>query len=166
MTAQMSKSTHARETLALGLPLAGAQLAQMALHVTDTLSWSAGMAWCRWPPWCWGHRPFSSSTCWGRALRKAVMPMVASAVARGDEAQVRRDTRMGLWLSIGFGLLLLPAFWESGAILLALGQNPEVAAVAQDYLRIVGFGMVPALCVTVLQSYLSASWPHAGGADG
>ena len=37
MTAQMSKTTHARETLALGLPLAGAQLAQMALHVTDVV---------------------------------------------------------------------------------------------------------------------------------
>ena len=38
MTAQMSKITHARETLALGLPLAGAQLAQMALHVTDVVN--------------------------------------------------------------------------------------------------------------------------------
>ncbi|MGL5361497.1 MAG: MATE family efflux transporter, partial [Bosea sp. (in: a-proteobacteria)] len=29
-------------------------------------------------------------------------------------------------------------------------------AIAQDYLRVIGFGLVPALCVTVLQSYLAA----------
>jgi multidrug resistance protein, MATE family len=52
--------------------------------------------------------------------------------------------------------VVIPVFWWSGPILLALGQNAEVSAIAQDYMRIVGFGMVPALAVTVLQSYLSA----------
>jgi MATE family multidrug resistance protein len=63
---------------------------------------------------------------------------------------------MGLWLSAGFGVALFPVFWWSGPILLALGQDPEVAAIAQDYLRLVAFGLAPALCVTVLQSFLSA----------
>jgi multidrug resistance protein, MATE family len=49
-----------------------------------------------------------------------------------------------------------PVFWWSGPILLALGQAPEVAALAQDYMRIAGLGMVPALAVMVLSSYLSA----------
>jgi MATE family multidrug resistance protein len=51
---------------------------------------------------------------------------------------------------------VFPVFWASGPILLTLGQQPEVVAIAADYLRLVGFGMIPALCVTVLQSYLSA----------
>ena len=155
MTDQMSKTTHARETLALGLPLAGAQLAQMALHVTDVVmvGWYGVVSLAAV---VLGASSFFIIFVLGSGFAKAVMPMVASAVAREDEAQVRRDTRMGLWLSIGFGLLLLPVFWESEAILLALGQDPEVAAVAQGYLRVVGFGLVPALCVTVLQSYLSA----------
>ena len=33
----MTKTAHARATLALGLPLIGSHLAQMALHVTDTV---------------------------------------------------------------------------------------------------------------------------------
>ena len=37
MTIQLSNSTHARETLVLGLPLIGSSLAQMALHVADTV---------------------------------------------------------------------------------------------------------------------------------
>jgi MATE family multidrug resistance protein len=155
MTQEMSKTIHARETLALGLPLAGAQLAQMALHVTDVVM----VGWYGVLPLAavvLGASSFFIIYVLGSGFAKAVMPMVATALARGDETQVRRDTRMGLWLSIGFGLVLLPVFWSSGRILLALGQDPEVAAVAEGYLRIVGFGLVPALCLTVLQSYLSA----------
>jgi MATE family multidrug resistance protein len=84
------------------------------------------------------------------------MPMVAMAVAQGDETQVRRDTRMGLWLSILFGVVVYPLFWWSGPVLDLLGQRPEVIEVAEDFLKIAGLGMVPALCVTVLQSYLAA----------
>lgn len=151
----MSTSTHARETLALGLPLAGSSLAQMALHVTDVVM----VGWYGVVPLAavvLGASSFFIIYVLGSGFAKAVLPMVASALARGDEVQVRRDTRMGLWLSIAFGVVVFPVFWWSGPILLALGQKPEVSALAQEYLRLVGFGMVPALCVTVLQSYLSA----------
>jgi MATE family multidrug resistance protein len=155
MTVQMSKATHARETLALGLPLAGSSLAQMALHVADVVM----VGWYGVLPLAavvLGASSFFIVYVVGAGFAKAVMPMVASALARGDETQVRRDTRMGLWLSIAYGVLVFPVFWWSGPILLALGQDPQVSAVAQGYLRVVGFGLVPALCVTVLQSYLSA----------
>ena len=82
---------------------------------------------------------------------KAVMPMVASANAQGDVRQVRRVARMGLWLSILYGALCYPVFWYSETLLLALAQKPEVAAMTQDYLRISGLGMVPALLVMVLK---------------
>lgn len=139
----------------LGLPLVGSSLAQMALHVTDTVM----VGWYGLVPLAavvLGASSFFIVFVVGSGFAKAVMPMVAAALGRGDEAQVRRDTRMGLWLSIGYGIVVIPVFWWSGPILLALGQNAEVSAIAQDYMRIVGFGMVPALAVTVLQSYLSA----------
>ncbi len=63
---------------------------------------------------------------------------------------------MGMWLSIAFGVLCYPLFWWSGPILLAAGQQPEVAALGQDFLRIAGLGMIPALLVMVLKSYLAA----------
>lgn len=155
MTAQMSKSTHARETLVLGLPLIGSHLAQMALHVTDTVM----VGWYGVVPLAavvLGASSFFIVFVLGSGFAKAVMPMVAAALGRDDETQVRRDTRMGIWLSILYGLAVYPVFWWSGPILLALAQDPEVAALAQDYMRIAGLGMVPALIVTVLQSYLSA----------
>ncbi len=92
----------------------------------------------------------------GSGFAKAVMPMVANAQAQGDEVRVRRVARMGLWLSVLYGLLIYPVFWWSEAILLALGQAADVSALGQSYLRIAGLGMIPALLVMVLKSYLAA----------
>jgi multidrug resistance protein, MATE family len=157
MTAQpsLSHAAHARATLILGLPLIGSHLAQMSLHVTDTimLGWystealAAGVL---------GASSFFVIFILGSGFAQAVMPMVAAALGQGDEAQVRRDTRMGLWLSIAFGVLCYPVFWWSGPILLALGQQPVVADLGQDYLRIAGLGMIPALLVMAFKSYLAA----------
>lgn len=151
----MPAASHARAILGLGLPLIGSHLAQFGLHVTDTVM----LGWYGVLPLAaavLGASSFFVMFILGSGFAKAVMPMVASAQARGDEVQVRRVTRMGLWLSILFGVLIYPVFWWSEALLLGLGQDPDVAALAQDYLRIAGLGMIPALLVMVLKSYLAA----------
>lgn len=152
---RMTLSAHARATLVLGLPLIGSHLAQMALHVTDTVLLG----------WYGVHElaavVLGSSMFWvifvfGSGFAQAVMPMVAQSMGRGDEAQVRRDTRMGLWLSIGFGLMTYPLFWWSETLLLGLGQQADVARLAQGFLRIAGLGMIPALMVMAIKGYLAA----------
>jgi multidrug resistance protein, MATE family len=155
MNARQSPLTHARATLALGLPLIGSHLAQFGLHVTDTIM----LGWYGVVPLAAGV--LGSSTFFvifilGSGFAKAVMPLVATALGQEDEGQVRRVTRMGLWLSILFGLFCYPLFWWAEPILLALGQKPEVAELAGVYLQIVGLGMIPALFLMVLKSYLSA----------
>ena len=150
-----SYTSHARALLGLGLPIIGSHLAQMALHVTDTIllgrySVNALAAVVI------GGTSFFVVFIFGSGFAQAVMPLVASALGRGDGAQVRRDARMGLWLSFGFGLVTYPLFWTSGIWLLWLGQKAEVAALGQDFLRIAGWGMVPALMVMALKGYLSA----------
>ena len=155
MTQPMTYPAHARATLALGLPLIGSHLAQMALHVTDTVL----LGW-------YGVNELAAvvlatSTFFvmfilGSGFAQAVMPLVAQALGQRDETRVRRDTRMGLWLSIGFGVISYPLFWWSDPLMRAVGQNPEVAILVQDFLRIAGLGMIPALLVMALKSYLAA----------
>ncbi|WP_283177177.1 MATE family efflux transporter [Gemmobacter sp. 24YEA27] len=146
---------HLRETLRLGLPLAGSSIAQFSLHVVNTamVGWYGVVQQ--------GALVIAASSFFilfvvGSGFARAVMPLAASARARGDDTELRRAARMGLWLSIGFGLLVYPIFWFAGPIMLALGQKPEVAAEAQYYLRIAGLGMVPTLGVAVLQAWLAA----------
>ncbi|MCC5999415.1 MAG: MATE family efflux transporter [Pararhodobacter sp.] len=147
--------SQSRAVLGLGLPLIGSHMAQFGLHVTDTimLGWygvtdlAAGAL---------GATVFFAFFTFGTGYANAVMPMVAASAARDDEVEVRRATRMGMWLSILYAVIVLPLFIWSNVILDTLGQEPAVARLGGAYLAIVGFGLAPALLVMVLKSYLAA----------
>nr|WP_287259747.1 MATE family efflux transporter [Thioclava sp.] len=154
-TEPMPIARHLRAILLLGLPLIGSNLAQMLLNVTDTVmvGWYGVEALAAL---VLGTSFFFSIFMLGNGIALAMMGRVSASLGAGDELQVRRDTRMGMWLSILFGLAMLPVFWNSAAILRALGQQPGIAVLAQDYLRILGFGLAPALVMMVIRAYLSA----------
>jgi MATE family multidrug resistance protein len=140
---------------AIGGPLIGGQLALTLISLTDTVM----MGWYgveELAAVTLGASFFHVIVILGMGFALAVMPMVAAASSNDDSVQVRRVTRMGLWLGLSFGMLSLPVFWFSGAILLALGQEPSVASDGQLYLRIAGLGIVPAVLGLVLRSHLSA----------
>src|SRR6056297_1496089 len=166
----MTLTQHIRATLVIGGPLIGGQLAQVLVTLTDTVM----MGWYgveELAAVALGGSFFHVILIVGMGFGLAVMPMVAAASSNGDAVQVRRVTRMGLWLGIAFSLLSLPIFWFSGAILLALGQSEQVATDGQLYLRIAGLGILPAVLAIVLRSHLSALerprvvlWAWLGGA--
>jgi MATE family multidrug resistance protein len=166
----MTLTQHIRATLVIGGPLIGGQLAQTLITLTDTVM----MGWygvAELAAVALGGSYFHVILIVGMGFGLAVMPLAAAASSNDDAAEVRRVTRMGLWLGILFSLAVLPVFWFSGAILLALGQTPQVAADAQSYLRIAGLGILPAVLGIVLRSHLSALerprivlWAWLGGA--
>ena len=139
----------------LGLPLIGGHLAQFAISLTDTvmLGWYGVTALAAVTL---ASSYFFLFFMLGSGFAFAVMPMVAASAASGDEVAIRRATRMGLWLSIIYVFLVMPALWWSGPILQLLGQNDQVATLAAQYLRVAGWGLIPALLVMVLKSYLAA----------
>ena len=92
----------------------------------------------------------------GAGFGFAVMPMVAAAAGAGEDRQIRRCTRMGLWLSLAYGVIVMPMFVFARPILDILGQEPVIAEMAASYLRVAGWGVFPALLVMVLKSYLAA----------
>ncbi len=148
-------SHHLRATLSLGLPLIGSMLAQAAISLTDTVM----MGWygvAELAAVALGASYFHVILILGMGFGLAVMPMVAAAATNGDRRQVRRVTRMGLWIGIAFAVLVMPLFWWSGPIFQALGQADQVAADGQTYLRIKGWGIAPAVLLIVLRSHLSA----------
>ncbi|MEP2641930.1 MATE family efflux transporter [Roseobacter sp.] len=151
----MTYPEHGRAILGLGLPLVGGHLAQIAIGITDTvmLGWYGVEALAAVTL---GSTFFFVFFIFGSGFAWAVMPMVASLEAEGDEVGLRRAARMGLWLSLGFAMLALPVMVWSDDILRALGQGDDLARDAGTYLRIAGFGIVPALLVMVIKSYLAA----------
>ena len=146
---------HSRAIWKLGIPLILSNMAQFAIHMTDTLM----LGW--YDVTALAAATIATSLFFvvfivGAGFAQAITPLVAAANEQNDEVQVRRVTRMGLWLSIFYGLLvMLPFFW-SEQILLAIGQDPIVASEAHRYLLIVIWGMVPTLLVMALKSFLVA----------
>ena len=155
MSTPGSYSYHAGRLLVLGLPLVGGHLAQFAIHMTDTimLGWYDVNALAAV---VLGGTYFFVLFIFLSGFAMAVVPAVASAAAQNDDRQVRRVTRMAMWISVLAGGVTLPLFLFADRVLGVLGQVPETAELAGTYLRIAGFGMVPALLVMVLKSHLSA----------
>jgi len=151
----MSYRTHTARLLKLGLPLVGANVAGFSIHMTDTIM----LGW-------YSVTSLAAATIatglWfviyiiGAGFGRAVMPMVAQAVEMGDEVRARRVTRMALWLSAIYAALLVGPFMYGEAVLLAMGQEPAVAAQGGLYLRIAVLGMFPAMGAQVMRSYLGA----------
>ncbi|WP_233493293.1 MATE family efflux transporter [Ruegeria atlantica] len=151
----MTYRGHFRAISVLGLPLIGGHLAQFAIGLTDTVM----LGW-------YGVEALAAVTLassyffvlflFGAGFGLAVMPMVATAAAEEDETSIRRTTRMGLWLSLVYAAVMMPMLWWSYPIFLALKQDPQVAETASQYLRVAGWGLIPALLVMVLKSYLAA----------
>ena len=152
---EQTYSYHARAALTLGLPLIGSHLAQFAIQIVDTvmLGWYGVEALAAV---VLAGTFFFVLLIMGSGCAWAVMPMVASASEAGDDTKVRRVTRMAFWASGIVGIVVMPLLWWSEPLLLAMGQDPDLSAVAQDYLRIAGWGLFPALGIMVLKSYLSA----------
>jgi len=154
MATEMTYRAHARATLMLGLPLIGSHLAQFAIHMTDTLM----LGW-------YDIEALAAVTLagsfWfllfimGSGFAFAVSPMVASYEASDQSREVRRVTRMGMWISLIYGVAVLPLMWWSGPLLVMMGQDPDISAIAQGYLRIICWGTLPALMVMVLKNYLA-----------
>lgn len=151
----MSYSGHSKAVLTLGLPLIGGHLGQIAIGATDTImvGWFSIEALAAVTL---ASTYFFVLFIFGSGFAFAVMPMVASYAAEEDETAIRRVTRMGLWLSLGFAFLALPFLIFSEPILRLLGQGDALAAEAARYLRVAAWGIVPALLVMVLKSYLAA----------
>ena len=92
-----SWGAHLAATVTLGLPLVGAQLAQMAINTTDIVflgrlgatDLAAGV---------FGTQTLFFFYIFGSGFTNAVMPMAAHAHGRGDATSVRRAVRMGMWV--------------------------------------------------------------------
>jgi MATE family multidrug resistance protein len=144
-----------RQSFALAWPLIIAQLAQNLLFTTDVVL----LGWL-------GPKYLAAGTLAGAFLMPflvfgvgvigAVAPLVAQARGRRNIKAVRRIVRQGVWASVVIATLLLPIVLNIRPIYLALGQDPEVTALAETYMLIGAWMLYPALAATALRSLLAA----------
>jgi MATE family multidrug resistance protein len=143
------------ETLRLAVPMALTQLGQIAMMTTDLafigrLGNEAVAAAA-----LTGTVYFISFTI-GMGLVSAVAPLAAQAFGARDPHRMRRALRTGLWAGLLISLPIMPFSFSGEHILLALGQAPTAAHLAQQYLFGLVWGVAPALWFMAVRGFMGA----------
>src|SRR6516165_1018428 len=144
-----------RATLALAAPLAAANLAQMAMAVTNTVM--VGRL---------GAMPLAAAGLGGmlyftggvmlQGILSAVAPLTAHALGAGDRRSAGRVAGAGLVLAMLLALPFVAALASLDLLLRALGYDAALAAEIGRYLRAIAWGGPAFLGFAVLRSLLAA----------
>lgn len=146
-----------RATLALAVPLAATNLLQMLIHAVDVI-FIARL----------GDTPLAASslgiaifglTVWAMTgLVGACAPLIAAERGRRLHSvrDIRRTVRMGMWVSVLFGLVGMGIAFAGEWLLLLSGQQPAIAALAGEFLFVLAFAMIPMILAGVFRIFVAA----------
>lgn len=144
-------------TLALAWPLAAANLLQMAVWAIDVMF----IARLGTEPLAAASLSFAlfGTIMWSMTgLTGMVSALIAAARGRGTGVvrEVRRATRMAMWLAVISATILAVAMYWGEAFMLLTGQDAEISRLAGEFLAVLGWAAIPMLLCNVLRSYVSA----------
>ncbi|KPL68870.1 multidrug transporter [Erythrobacter sp. SG61-1L] len=144
-------------TLRLAVPLSLAGLLQMATHAIDVI-FVARL----------GEEPLAATSLaiaiygvivWSLSgLTGSVAALIAAELGRRKHAvrEVRRSTRMALWLAIASSAVGMVLCAQGEALMRLTGQSPAIAALADSYLDLLLWAMPCTILVNVLRTFVSA----------
>jgi MATE family multidrug resistance protein len=143
------------ETLKLAVPIALTQLGQIAMMTTD-LALIGRLGDAAVAAAALAHTVFFISFTFGMGLVSAVAPLAAQAFGAGQPHLVRRSLRTGLWVALLISVPTMLCPLRGAQILLALGQEPATAHLAQRYLFGLAWGIAPALWFLAIRGFMGA----------
>jgi len=146
-----------RATINLSLPLILTNLAQTLINATDVviIGWlgshllAAGAL---------GTNLYFALLIFGIGFVSAVSPMVARELGerRHSVRDVRRTVRQGLWAAAAITIPFWILLWHTEPILVAIGQEADLARLAGEYMRGLQWAMLPFLWYLVLRAFVAA----------
>ncbi len=147
----------ARALITLALPMILGNVAWSGIAATDLLllgrlgpdAVAAGAL---------GINLYTACLVFGMGLTTAASPLIAAERGRRLHAvrEVRRTVRQTLWVAF---ILCLPCWlllWHSEAVLVAMGQDRALAALAGKLMRGMQWALLPYLGFLTLRNYISA----------
>lgn len=151
----MTFQTELRAALVLALPMAGAQMAQVSLHIIDTMMCGrlgplalAGVGL--------GASALSMVFLPLLALMGAVAPLVSQAYGAGQKEHLARIVHHALFLAALLALPGMALLTAAPSLMLWAGQPSEAVAVADSYLQAARWSLLPALWVGALRYFLDS----------
>ncbi|MBS1239733.1 MAG: family efflux transporter [Proteobacteria bacterium] len=144
-------------TLRLSVPLALTGLLQIATHATDVIFVARlgeeALAAASLAVAIYGVVTWSMS-----ALSGSVAALIAAELGRRRHAvrEVRRSTRMGLWIGSICAAAGMAACSQGGLLMTLAGQQAHVGTLAADYLSLLLWAMPFMIASNVLRSFIAA----------
>ena len=146
-----------RATALLSWPMILSNLTMMLIGVTDVilLGWlgprelAAGAL---------GHNLAMIFAIFCMGLMTATAPMMASEKGRRPHSvrDIRRTVRQGFWSALAVMIPIWAILWNAETILLAAGQQPDLAADAAIFVRAYMWSILPFICFLVLRNFVAA----------
>ena len=157
MDRQSPWRTELRATASLAWPMILSNLTMMLIGVTDVilLGWlgpkelAAGAL---------GHNLAMICAIFCMGLITATAPMMASEKGRKAHSvrDIRRTVRQGFWTALAVMVPVWLFLWNTEAILLATGQQPDLSANAAVFVRAYMWSILPFICFLVLRNFVAA----------
>jgi MATE family multidrug resistance protein len=147
----------AKAMLALAWPMVLTNLGQTAMNTTDVMMMGR-LGADALASGTLGSNLYFAPMMFGLGLILAVSPMVAFEIGRNRHSvrDVRRTVRQGLWIACMVVVPLWLLLWHTEEILVAMGQEPHLAAGAGVYMRSMQWSILPFYGFVVLRSFISA----------
>jgi len=152
---KLSTRTEFKAFLKLAIPLASAQVAQVATGFVDTVMMghlgqevlAAGAL---------ASTTFFACVVTTSGAVMGVSPLAAEAYGAGNKTRIEQVTRQGLWLSLLLTIPVMAALSHLYVFMGQLGLTETTVELASAYLDIVLWGLFPALGFAMLRGVASA----------
>lgn len=142
----------AKKTIKLSLPIIFGELAQMSLHLIDAAMIGAV-----------GYKQLAAAALVisvinipfvvGIGVTVSVSQMVSLAHGKADENLISHYFYNGFWLCAAFAVAIALALVFGSGILFHLGQDAEVAQLAQPLMRLLSVSLVPMILFLALKHF-------------
>lgn len=150
------------ETVKLAMPIAFTQLGAIAMMTTD-LALIGRLGDAAIAAAALAHTVFFAAFMLGMGAVSAVAPLVAQAFGARKPRLIRRSLRVGLWIAVIIAVPMTIGLLFGEPLLIALGQKPEPAALAQRYLDGITWSLIPAWWFIAIRSFMgSVNRPQPG----
>ncbi len=156
-TGRSAWAAELRAIAGLSWPLVLTNLTQIGMGTTDVLM----MGWLGpdvLAAGALGTNLYLIALIFGIGLVNAASPMIANAIGRGGDAasDVRRTVQQACWAAASVALPSWCVLWWSEPLLVAMGQDAALSALAGTYVRALQWALLPFLAYLVLRSFVGA----------
>ena len=153
----LSRALHEiRETLKLGIPMAGAQLSQLAMTTTD-VAYVGRLRGESLAAMAVGQASYGLFLAFGIGLVAAVSPLSSQAFGAGRRESACRPMGAGILCALLCGMLSWAALYNIDALYAVLGYDREVADLATGYVRAIMLGLPAFFVFLSVKNYLDST---------